>query len=1804
MTLTSVTGLTDQLRSFFFRYYETAFAIRDEAVTRERRQLLEAAGSIFQEPYLEVLPDYVLDDASIAEACASAGAPAELAELVSQCLIPGATHLFRHQAEVLREVVRGGNHAVVTSGTGSGKTEAFLMPILARMLDESQRWEPQQDPSPAEPWWRTSGAFTPQRTSETGHDPAVRALILYPMNALVEDQLIRLRRALDGPAARAWLQASRPGHRFYFGRYTGQTPVSGERSKSRERELAAILQSLESRSLEIEKQIARSDDPEDERRRYFLPRVDGAEMRSRWDMQEHPPDLLITNYSMLNIILMRRLEERMLDLTREWIEQDDSHVFTLVIDELHTYRGTSGTEVAYLLRRLLDRVGLRTRPEQVSIIAASASLDASRQRDLAFLEGFFATPRQRFAVVPGELVLPRGTHLDGRAEAFLTDPPRTAEDARELLDALDVDDALRTAGFENDRPLARAASELADRLFPDLSAPESERALDGLLHAIAVAGDSTRLRAHLFFRNVQGLWACSDPGCAAVDDELRTETRSVGKLYTQPRYRCDCGGRVLELLYCETCGEVFLGGYQSLDARTPTVRYLVPSLVDLEQVPDRTSLDRNGESYTLYWPSNQPVAVEKNPWPRSRKGRPTYEFGFYPARFEPLSGALQIGPHDRTGWAFIVESKGPAGSSADVPALPSQCPQCADDRERFKTKRNVEDPLRTRSSIRTMGTGFEKATQVLSDALLRALDSSNKLVVFSDSRQDAAKLSAGLERAHYQDLVRQLTLETLHEPSRLDRATAFLRGEDTSHDARRALDALSAEQTSLFLALTKEINGVADDADRQALAAARARAESGARTILEIARVVEPRLLTLGVNPGGTRHELSRSNLKDEESTRWSQLFDFSDDEPHERDHAGLTEEEVELLRAIKRSLLAECELAVFAGGGRDLESLGLGTATVTVLDTAATAGLDADKFRDVVTSTVRVLGVRRNFAEHDRSGSEDAPLPVKKYLRAVAEKNVVDADELIGAVASALNAGSHHWLLNPASVLVQPTSDESIEWRCNRCSRRHLTTSGGVCTACLGSLSGPKALTREDDYYSFLALRAGTAFRLHCEELTGQTGREEGQRRQARFQDVFLHGEVERVEGIDLLSVTTTMEAGVDIGGLQAVILANMPPMRFNYQQRVGRAGRRRDALAVALTICRGTRTHDEHYFKHPEKITGDPPPPPYLDLSRPDIARRALTAEVLRMAMRQVAGDTTFEEGTNVHGQFGKVADWPDAEPHFEEWIRSHRTTIETMVQVLAQHSSLAAHTLSDLVQWIQDGLPAEITRIATQPGGPDDLSQRLAESGVLPMFGFPTRVRYLQHARPARGQWPPTARVDRDLSIAISDFAPGSELVKDKTVHTAVGVVAYERRGRQLHEIENPLGETQPIGVCRECLSIDQSAVERTSCPVCGSIDQYDRILAAQPLGFRSDWRGADYEGSFEWTPRATHPRMTLNEPLTDLVERNLLAQRGKAVLTSINDRNGASFQFVRVRDWPGMLSLDLIDDPKRAGELVLPKPDAVDRSLVTRVALSARRVTDALLLGIEDPPAGVSLDPRRVEGRAAWLSFGFFMRQAACTLLDVETGELTVGVYSTGTGSDLRAFAFLADTLENGAGYCTHVGSPEMLATLLAGAESLAHELGAHTDAGAICDSSCYECLRDYRNMSYHPLLDWRLALDVLSLANGEGFSADASAAHDADLARRFALSFPGWVHEVIGGVPAVIDQDGEQAFLVLNALEDHRVAHLPERIAEAAAELEDRGFSLCQPDDDRVPNRPLTLESNFDLLRRPGSIESRIRTLTL
>ena len=224
----------DRLRDEYVRYYETPFSVRDDAVMRERHALLLEDGVIAREPWIEPIAPYKNVDHDIAESCRVAGAHPDLAAFAPLGLIDPRFSLRTHQEAAYAR--RAPTSSMLWSQRERGR--ARPRPSYCRFYRACCKSQPAGCRTARKP--RRSGGqemrFVAQRKGESGRDAAVRALILYPMNALVEDQLQRLRKALDSDAVRTWLDTNRGGHRFFFGRYTGKTPVSGPQSRSRRKD--------------------------------------------------------------------------------------------------------------------------------------------------------------------------------------------------------------------------------------------------------------------------------------------------------------------------------------------------------------------------------------------------------------------------------------------------------------------------------------------------------------------------------------------------------------------------------------------------------------------------------------------------------------------------------------------------------------------------------------------------------------------------------------------------------------------------------------------------------------------------------------------------------------------------------------------------------------------------------------------------------------------------------------------------------------------------------------------------------------------------------------------------------------------------------------------------------------------------------------------------------------------------------------------------------------------------------------------------------------------------------------------------------------------------------------------------------------------------------------------------------------------------------------------------------------------------------------------------------------------------------
>lgn len=1668
----------DALREAYLRYYDTAFRLRDDSLQIERRALLDQPGGIYADPFVELRPAYATTGSTLKESMTRAGSPEELAAFAQLGLLSPGTELYLHQERALASAMRPKRNTVVTAGTGSGKTEAFLMPILADLLRESQQWT--GGPAPFRPWWdRSSHPFLAQRDGERGRAQAVRAMILYPMNALVDDQLMRLRKALDSDSVRYWLDTHRLGHRFYFGRFTGATPVTGGPAQAYAvDELRKYLKATAARS-------RRAHEAEDDNARFFVPRLDGSEMRSRWDMYDAPPDILITNYSMLNVMLQRSRDQDFFDSTAQWLDSSPSARFTLVVDELHMYRGTAGTEIAYLIRNLKHRLGLTGRPDKIRILAASASLDEGRARDRRFLQEFFAADENSFDFIPGELSpRPRGAadiSPAAPALAAVHGQPITSAEAAALLSATGAAEAVVKAfgvNTEEASASAMSASALAAALFPASTKEEADKALRGATAAMRIASYTEsaglpKIRIHLFFRNVAGMWACTDPACPEVPEAAVGSQRQIGKIFPVPRTFCDCGARVLELLYCQSCGEAMLGGYAPRSAFKGTSfrAILLPDSPDLARMPDRSGPDRTAANYIVYWPSNQAQRADDD-------GRWTVggvEFVFRRSRFDPATGQLQNKEAGATGWSFHIRS--PKDRTTGQPRLdisglspfPTRCPCCGADWERryssSKELRPITDPLRLTSPVRTMRTGFEKINQVLADELAEQLDAEErKLIIFTDSRQDAAKLSAGMALRHYQDLVRLLALEELRTSAASEEDLAAVRAQ-VEGERSPAIDAAIARLRKKDEAALNEMRGGLLDGNEAAVAAAAERL-SAPPTLESLAKVnVNSRLLALGVNPAGTKPSAQQIG-----TIGWHEFFDWNTTPPTLKAN---TSQAQEAALSSEDSLLDNTLEALFSGAGRDIESLGL-ACVAPVAPNADPDGLGQ--------ASLRILAELRRFFTA-REPRDKPPRRLRDYWESVAEHQGRPFDDIQADAESAWGGTVREYLINPREAVVRPSPGRA--WVCQECGRRHLTPSAGTCTRCrsrLPSQPEPDGGPYNGDYYAWKADSGRAAFRLNCAELTGQTGRIEAQTRQARFQKVFLDepSEISLVHELDMLSVTTTMEAGVDIGPLSAVVMANMPPSRFNYQQRVGRAGRRSSPVAVALTVCRG-RSHDEHYFANPAAITNDPTPPPYLTLGRPEILRRAMAAELLRLAFQRLEH---HGGAGSVHGEFGRTEDWPDALPEVRKYLGDYADQINESARALTAWTPLEPSQYLDSA-WMES-LLGQITSAARLATGAPELSERLAHAGVLPMFGFPTRVRQLYLEVPKkRYPWPPDAAVDRDIAMAVSQFAPGGEVVKDGYVYTVTGVTEFEPLPGGPRPMPEPLEHSRPVGLCRVCNHVEESPTAEGSCLVCGS-SNYDVVDLREPAGFRAS-EPRDFDGTFAWSPRTISSRAATNMAALEFTPwRGAHLHSGPGQRYVVNDNNGSLFTLRRAAGpWGGYVENGTADGERAHGDPI-------------KVALGAVIPTDFLFIGPSSttdrergyrlnlasavPACGADISEGR---RAAWYSLAFLIRSAAAYYLDIGRQELLAGIHPGPHYDGYAVYAFLADALENGAGFSTHLASHGILEAFMAETTNYLDRL-RQEDHGALCTSSCYRCLRDYSNMAYHPLLDWRLADDLFAV----------------------------------------------------------------------------------------------------------------------
>lgn len=1736
MSLGSLTiqETVSEIRGALRQYIEATYHVGHPSLIDQRRVLLDEEGVLFRAPFIESTPRYQTDR-SFAELEIPAPATTLLQTLThANNGLPRLLHdpPYKHQALALEETARDGKSLVVTTGTGSGKTEAFLLPILARLSVEAAN--------------RPASFAT----------PAVRALLLYPMNALVNDQLGRLRTLLGDPRVTtqftAW--AGRPAR---FARYTSRTLYPGVRTakkdqirlRSIERFYIALLNQagdeaspLQERSQALIAQLqARGKWPaKPDLRAWFgasgtrwqnkagefvraVLRPDDPELFTRHEVLNGPPDILITNYSMLEYTLMRPLERPIYDATRKWLEDNPDERFLLIVDEAHLYRGAAGAEVGLLLRRLRSRLGVPA--ERIQAICTSASFhDQDYARD--FAAQLVGSSRDGFVTVPGDLDLRSpaapGTEADARAlETVKLDEFYEADNEHERARA--VQDFLSYRGeTANAEPLASTLysalldfppmnrlvnltmqqamplEELGADLFPGVfDAPTVSRAVTTLIALGSAARRAATepgllpCRVHTFFRGLPGLWACSDNHCPASNQPAGASP--VGTLYSQPHAACSCGARVFELFTCRNCGSAYARAYtDNLEKPTflwhePGSQFLSVGGPVLELFPLDLLLEDPSMS-TVELADLDLVTGRLNPMVLGERTRRVYLRG------------------DRLG-----QGSKPSDDDDDVGEASGEFKPCGVCNTTAGYGRSSVQDHQTKGdqpfqALVTRQLAVQPAgSQPYSDfAPLRG----RKVLVFSDSRQTAARLAPNLQTYSMQDVLRPVILKGWQQLSQAEVLAPSLNLEDVYLAALVGARVLSVR-------LRPELKGtesmhaakdVADAVDRNALQDPaelfQLRTVGGEPTPQSLLRGI---VTTITDRYYGLE-SLALASLRERENLhpRLAKLPAI----------AGIAENEEQQLALVRLWLRSWASPTT---------GVWFNNMNISWWQTSRGVRPHSGKF-DKLERWLENKEARKTFDK------EWIPRLVDLFCESVAPKKF-----RIRASRLALDVGGNWAYCSGCRTTQRPFPGRS---KCTNCQRDLVVAINPDADTVFRARKG---------YYRASATRAlreppESPISIIAAEHTAQLNASQSddvfskaEEHELLFQDIDLGipspGE-QPLAAIDVLSCTTTMEVGIDIGTLSGVALRNLPPSRASYQQRAGRAGRRGNTIATVVAFG-SADSHDEHYFQEPEAMIRGRVDDPVLTLDNEEIAGRHVTAYLFQRYHQARLPEIKPEEQPQLFEVLGFAEDFVRSDKalnrqDFERWLREHegdlradveawlptelaagerQVLLDELVVETLRHVDGALADLADDVEHAAEGPPtpaddtdATVVEAAAEEGEErsnphrmrENLLDRLLYKGVLPRYAFPTDVvSFYVFDRERSTRYRPEYRYapSQGLSLALTQYAPGKEVWIDGKLWTSGALYSPMSEDRYLAWQHRRLYfECSVCRYARTDSSDEANRGEVRDCPACGSESTF---------GAAKNWM----------RPPGFAHRVSVEEgtSLDDQPARSY-ATRAKLVAPGPADPSRWRPVNERIRQYYNRTHLLVTNSgPRREGYTYCTKcglieptsipsgtvvaahpkpypdqkgPNCPGSASTRGLVLGTDFISDVLLIGIrvERP---LALRPGFLATDVALRTLSEALTIAATKRLEIESSELQAEyrpALTPGGHEGLEAEIYIYDTLAGGAGFARRIR--DIGAAVFEDTQKLLEDCPAH------CDRSCYRCLRSFKNRFEHDLLDRHLGATLL------------------------------------------------------------------------------------------------------------------------
>ena len=1715
-----------QLHSSLRDYIEATYHISEPTLIEQRRQLLERPGVIHQVPYLESTPRYQsgerfagmkgLPDAALEVYTTLSRASKGLPALVYD-------PPYKHQSGAIRHSLIDGENLLIMTGTGSGKTEAFLLPILGKLACEAKA-----------------------KPSSFKENLAVRALVLYPMNALVNDQLGRLRSLFGDPRlVRLFKQwAGRPPR---FARYTSRTPYAGVRTAEKDspklRAFDAFYVETQRRALGpkseeqqqsqhlLEQLKARGKWPakpdlaawfgekgsrwQDSKTRAFRRAVmllDDSELITRHEVQTAPPDLLLTNYSMLEYMLMRPIERPIFDRTRDWLAKNPHEKFLVVLDEAHLYRGAAGAEVGLLLRRLRDRLGIPASRFQVICATASFKDEHYAPQFGAQLAG---VPAETFHAVTGTLDLrapeAQGSVQDAKALADIDLASFYAaanDDARTklVLPFLEYRGVKTGQGLEADlyRALAdfppmgllvnmtmkeaRQIGELGRAVFPPPAA-QADTALTVLMALGSIARTDPKgpgllpCRIHNFFRGLPGLWVCMDPVCTEIP--VDRQSHICGKMYGQPRERCDCGSRVLELYTCRYCGTAYARAYTD-DVDNPTALWSEPG----------QPLRMAGSDTSPLLPLD--LLLEE---PRQGDVAEPADYDLETGRLNPNA----LGPRTRRVYLRHDRVTPPADDDGDVDAsleARGQFVPCAVCGEKARFGRTTVQDHQTKGDepfqalvtrqIQIQPPGPVEATRF---APLRG----RKVLVFSDSRQVAARLAPNLQMYSVRDSLRPLI------------AWGFRRLQGVT--ALKML--LSLEDLYLAILLASKTLGV------------RLRPELKSTEGLGGENVVE-------------------TAVKNGEADTDAGLFALCMEMRTERAPEALLDN---IINTVQNRFLG-------------LEALALASLVERSKHTASIEKLPT--ISGIAETPEAKLGLARAWLRCWRSNgfwlNTMPPVwwkrPKNQGTSVRGQKGKFKGMEIILKDKAAKKLFSEKWSPELLTIFTEEMESEVRRlrgselsllfdgpWvRCATCKSVHRPIPGFLsCLDCesddiatLHPASDQVFLARKGYYRNPVMAALGTPpqqpMALIAAEHTAQLNAPQNddvfskaEENELLFQDVVLSaGEAaSRATAIDVLSSTTTMEVGIDIGALSGVALRNMPPGRANYQQRSGRAGRRGNAVATVVAFG-SADSHDEHYFAEPDGMIRGAVVDPRLTLDNREIVRRHIRAFLLQNYHQDRLPQIDPSQPHDLFSVLGTVSGFRTVTAalnrnDFEAWLSANENLLKRRIASWipvelsdVDRATLLAEMKEDCLREIDaairpsageaeqeadDGAedaPEEGEERPGQHEASGKLLDRLLYCGVLPRYAFPTDVatfhvfdrdrstgfRAIMRFAPSQG-----------LPIALTQYAPGKQIWISGKCYTSGAIYSVMRDERyDAWQAKRIYLECSECGFARTFAVGTADLGDTRDCEACGADETFGPARYwLRPPGFAHpvDVDEVTSPDDMPETSYATRAKLTMHTPADEgkWVQVNdrlrVLKERQHLLVSNTGPRNDGYSYCTKC----GRIEASSDPNPTLLMPHRKPYPDdknpSCEGSGTTRhVVLGTDFITDIALfsLRVEDP---LMLKPGYYPTDVALRTVSEALAKAASQMLEIEPGELMAEYRPALTEAGrngLEAEIFLYDTLPGGAGFASQLVDR--------GTELFQRALRLVKTCPENCDASCYRCLRSFKNKFEHSLLDRHTGAELL------------------------------------------------------------------------------------------------------------------------